>query len=146
MGHTDDLLLGLALLHSASGVGTYSDTTGYTSGQTGIGLGKLPSGCDLAIAFTDYSVSDTNPDLAMTTIFIQALYRGTPDDRKSMTDLRDASYDLLQNLPGRQVGAGHIDQCFRVSTVPLGMDDENRWLQADNYQIDLSLAPTATRQ
>lgn len=145
MARTDDLLVTLAQLHVTAGIATYSDTVPYTSGQTGIGIGQLPNGCDRALAITDYGTSDTNPNLAMTTLFVQFLYRGLPDDRKSMTDFRDGSYDLLQNLTGRPSGTAWIDQCYRIGTVPLGMDDLQRWMQADNYQIDLALAPTANR-
>lgn len=143
MGHTDDLLDGLATFTAAAGLAIYQDD--YAQTDTGIGIGELPRSCDMALAIADYLTTDAYPDQAMTTVGVQVMFRGRPQDRKSMTDLRDAVYQLWQNLTGQHFGAFGLTQALRVSSVPLGQDDHDRWLMADNYYIDGTVPVTATR-
>lgn len=143
MGHTDDLLDGLAQTLTAAGVAKYPGP--YVADDTAIGLNGLPQQCDIAVAITDYGTSDDYPDQALTTIRVQLRFRGRPNDRKSMLDLRDAAYYALQNLTNEVMGTAFLIQCLRISSVPLGQDDLDRWEMTDNYSIDLQTPATTAR-
>jgi hypothetical protein len=144
MGHTDDLLDGIAQFLATAGVGVFHDSA-YAQTDVGIGIGDLPEDCDRAIGIADYLTNDPYPDQAMSTIGVQLAFRGAPNDRKSMTDLRDAAYQALQNLTYQQFGSCGVTQVLRVSSVPLGQDDHDRWEMTDNYYIDVTVPATANR-
>jgi hypothetical protein len=135
VGHTDDLLTGLAQLTANAGLALYQPETPYAQGDTGIGLGELPRSCDKALAIADYTTIDAVPDQPMTTVRVNALFRGLPNDRTSMLDFRDDVYQLWQNLIHQQFGSFGLTQCLRISSLPLGQDDHDRWLMSDNYEI-----------
>lgn len=145
MGYTDDLLAGLAQRLDAQGIATWRPDSPYATGEIGIGIGDLPTDCDLALGITDYLTANDSPDQTIGTIGVQISFRSHPNDRKSMTDLRDAVFLDMQGLTGTQFGACTVNQVLRVSSVPLGVDDRDRHELADNYYIDIETPPTPGR-
>jgi hypothetical protein len=144
MGHTEDLLEGLAQMGATASLWLYQ-TAGYASTDTGAGIGMLPRDCDKAVSITDYLSANDSPNQALGTIGVQFWFRGLPYDRASMTNLRDAAFQLFQGMTNRDFGTCHVIQMRRVSSVPQGPDGNNRFEQADNYYLDINTPVTANR-
>jgi hypothetical protein len=144
MGHTADLLNGLAADLAAAGIGVFHDAA-YAPGDTGIGIGELPESCDRAIAIADYLTAADNPGQPVGVIGVQFWFRGGRNDRDSMTDLRDAVFQHFQGMTHRQFGGYHLIQMRRVSSLSFGRDGNGRWECADNYYLDGNTPPTPNR-
>jgi hypothetical protein len=144
MGHTKDLLVGLATDAAAAGIGLYHDSV-YAVSDIGIGVGKTPQTCDQAIGITDYLTASDSPNQALGQIGVQFEFRGLPDDKTSMTDLADAVFQLFHGMVHRQYGACHVIQMLRKSSIPLGQDAAQRFERTDNYLLDVNVPVTANR-
>jgi len=144
--HTGDLLTGLAGSIASAGIGTYlTGSSVFTAGQTGIGIGQLPETTDRAIAITDYGTAGDEITQAITTIAVQVLCRSNRNDRLDLASLRDSIFQLLQGMTHVNYGTCHVIQARRISSVPLGLDENDRWLQADNYYFDCNTPASAYR-
>lgn len=132
MGHTTDLLTGVAEHLAAQGVGTWRTTGVYAATETGIVLGLLPPSPDNVIALTGYSVSD-DPTLSDGVMGVQVRTRTKGLDPRPTADLADAIFDALQGLGDVVLGGVRVQIVTRQSWVPLGADANGRQQRSDNY-------------
>lgn len=145
MSTTSDLLYGVAQFLADAGVATYrADGSKYQTGETGVVFALMPQTPDRVVCLTDYTLSDdaANP---WSQARIQVRTRGLPDDPMDVRALRDDVYDTLQSAADLTFGSVTVAQILRVSSIPLGVDTNNRFELADNYNFDLQLPATANR-
>lgn len=141
-GFTSNLLLGLAVYLQGAGLGTWSASGAYSSGQTGIRLGDMPPEPDRLIVLTAYPVSD-DPSLSDSEIGVQIRTRWSAGDKQSVDDLSDALFDLLHGKRALLLSTGvTIGQCYRQSASPLGQDALLRWENVSNYYASVWLPST----
>lgn len=132
MSHTRDLLAGLRDELIAAGV------------TTPIFYKELPTTPDRVIALTAYSSAD-EATVALSHIRVQVWFRGAVNTSLDPDDLADDVFDVLHGLMNRTYGGVHLVQCFRVSSVPLGVDGNKRSQRSDNYEIDVDFPTSAAR-
>lgn len=137
-----DLLTGVAQLLVDEGVGVYK--TLYAASDTAIVFGELPTTPDRCIALALYAATDA-PKQNLSTVRMQVMMRGVPDNTLDVGDLATAVFSALQGMEQRDFGTAHAVQVGRVSAVPLGIDANKRSTRADNYQIDVNTPYTAYR-
>lgn len=136
-GFSNTLLTGLATYLQAAGIGTWSPTGAYATGQTGIVLGAVPQFPDAIITLTAYSVDDS-PTLSDSTIGVQVRTRCGGQDPRPVDDLADSIYMLLHGMTNVTLTGGvRVVQCLRQSAVSLGVDQNNRWMHSANYYLDV---------
>lgn len=141
--YVSDLLTGAAQLLNDAGVGVYHpDTTPYATTDLGIGIGGLPLDCDRALAVCDYLTTGDHPNQALGTVGFQIMARGARNDRNDTNAIRGAVFYVLHGLTNRDFGACHVIQLLRRTSIPMGQDASERWLNADNYYADVN--PPAT--
>lgn len=137
-GYSTNLLSGLAALLQTAGIGTWSTSAVYTSAQTGIVLGTIPSTPDRIVALTAYPVRD-DPALSDSVVGVQVRCRWGGQDPRLVDDLADLIFDYLHGKTHFTVGTGAaavtIVQCLRQSYAPLGRDQNGRWERSDNYYV-----------
>ena len=131
-----DLLTGIATYLDGQGVGVYNPA-GYAATDTAIVFGDLPSTPDRCIGLTLYSSQD-HPVQNLSTVRLQLMLRGVPNNSLDVGDLATQAFSALQGITGLDFGTAHLIQCGRVSAVPLGLDTNKRSNRSDNYQIDVN--------
>lgn len=139
MSLTSDLLTGLAADLDAQNLATY---TGGAGGN--VFFKAMPTTPDRAVALTAYSSQD-DPTQNLSTIRVQLMFRGEPDDATDVDDLADDVFLWLQGLQGRTYGSVFVAHALRVSTVQLGADANKRCERADNYAFTCNLPQTSGR-
>lgn len=132
MSFTRDLLVGLKAELVAAGI------------TTPIVYGDLPTTPDRVIGLGAYAATD-EPTVAASTLRVQLMVRGVPNNSLDADDLADDIFQAIQTLEDRTYGTVHLVQCLRVSAVPLGIDTSKRSARADNYEVDVDLPVTAGR-
>lgn len=134
MSWTSDLLIGLAEHLAAQGVGSWSPSGVYTSGQTGIFIAVMPPAPDKAIVLTDYDPNggNTSGDVAPR---VQVRCRGLRNDPFSAIDLASAVRDAIDGLAHVTFGSVEVSGINHISGVPLGVDGNDRHERSDNYDI-----------
>lgn len=132
MGHTSQLLEGLAALMESAGLGVYRPDGVYQAGETGIFLHRLPETPDRAYALTPYPVEDT--DLTDVIDGMQIRMRAGPDPLE-VSDMADTVRDLLHNRRGDTFGSVRIALMWRQSQAPMGQDTHGREELTANYYI-----------
>lgn len=145
MSATSDLLYGLAQFLAAAGVATYrADGSAYLGSETAVVFALMPQEPDRVVCLTDYTLSDdaANP---WSQVRVQVRTRGLPNDPMDVRALRDAVYDALQSEAALTFGTVTVAQVLRVSSIPLGLDDNRRYELADNYTLDVQLPATVNR-
>lgn len=145
MSATSDLLDGLAQFLADAGVATYrGDGSAYLAGETAVVFALMPQEPDRVVCLTDYTLADdaANP---WSTVRVQVRTRGVPNDPMDVRALRDAVYVALQSESALTLGSVTVAQVLRVSSIPLGIDVNNRYELADNYTLDVQLPATANR-
>lgn len=145
MSPTSDLLTGLAQFLADQGVVTYrSDGSAYAASETGVVFGLMPQTPDRVVCLTDYPVNDdaANP---WSQVRVQIRTRGVPNDPLDNAQLRDAVNTALQSKAALTFGSVTVAQALRISSIPMGIDDNRRFEYADNYQFDVQLPSTANR-
>lgn len=137
MGVTADFTAGLGQLLEDAGVGAWRpDGTAYSAGETAIIPGLVPASPDRLITPTVYGYED-DPTQAETVLLMQFRTRGDRDIRTS-ENTQDAMFDVLQNLPRREVGGVIVAGCWRRSGGYLGVDENGRHQHSSNYEFRLS--------
>ena len=139
MSITRDLLSGLATDLNTQGLATF---TGGAGGN--VFFKALPTSPDRAVSLTAYSSQDEVTE-ALSTIRVQFMFRGNPDDATDVDDLADAVFLWLQGLQGRDYGTVHVTHATRVSAIQLGIDDSKRSERSDNYSLTCNLPQTSGR-
>jgi len=145
VSETFDLLGGLAQALADAGVCDYRDDGSvYLSSETALVFALMPQAPDRVVCLTDYSLSDDagNPWGQRR---VQVRTRGLPDQPQDTWLLRDSVYDFLQSAAALTFGSVTVAQALRVSSIPLGVDDNRRFEYADNYTFDVQLAPSLNR-
>ncbi|HET6917667.1 MAG TPA: hypothetical protein VFH56_16390, partial [Acidimicrobiales bacterium] len=71
--------------------------------------------------------------------------RGVPNDPLDNAQLRDAVNTALQSEAALTFGSVTVAQALRISSIPMGIDDNRRFEYADNYTFDVQLPSTANR-
>lgn len=147
MSPTGDMLNGLALLLVAAGLGVYR-TTGavYTAGETGITFKNMPSEPDRLICLTAYGAHSDEPTVTLGNQPVQVKMRGLAGSATDVDDLGDGVFAALHGATDLTFGSVHVVQILRLSSLPLGMDEqERRWLRSDNYSVDVDYPGTPLR-
>lgn len=134
MGHTSDLLSGIAEYLGTQGVGTWRATGVYSAGETGIVLGLLPQSPDAVISLAGYSVSD-DATLSDSVMGVQVRTRTAGLDPRPTADLADAIFVALQGLGDVTLGGVRIQMIARQSWTQLGADSSQRQQRSDNYYV-----------
>lgn len=137
-----DLLTGIAQYLEDQGVGVYATSYGPT--DTAIVFGEPPIDPNRVIALSLYSAQD-HPVQNLSTVRLQVMFRGAPDNTLDAGDLATTVFSALQGITHRTFGAAHLVQCRRVSAVPLGVDDSRRNRRSDNYECDVNTPYTVGR-
>jgi hypothetical protein len=140
MSWTSDLLIGIAEHLHAEGVGTWTPTGVYASGQTGIYIAVMPPGSttssshDRAIVLTDYDPNGgtTGGDTSMR---LQVRCRGLRNDPLSAIAIKDAVRLALEGLDAVQFGAVTVSGINHLTGTPMGIDANQRHERSDNYEI-----------
>lgn len=130
MGHTSQILTGLAELLAGAGLGVYRPDGVYEEGEVGIFLHRLPESPDKAYALTPYPVEDTG--LTDVTDGIQIRMRTGPDPSEVL-DMADAVRDLLHMREGAVLDGVRIGLIWRQSQAPMGQDEHGREELTSNY-------------
>lgn len=130
MGHTSQLLTGLAELMETAGLGVYRPDGAVADGETGIFLHRLPEAPDKAYALTPYPVEDTGQ--TDVTDGVQIRMRAGPDPTEVL-DMADAVRDLLHMREATLLGTVRISLIWRQSQAPMGQDARGREELTSNY-------------
>lgn len=147
MSFTTELLKGIARLLSDSGIGEWSEDPQhvYTGALPAIILKRVPADPDTVIVLSAYGDTD-HEYLPMGDVSVQVRARGPRNSPTGPDDILDAVFDLLHNA--RYVplvsGAPPVSRIHRKSSVPMGVDGNNRWESADNYKVACA-RPTTNR-
>lgn len=145
MGITADFTAGLAQVLEDATVGAWRPTGQYTSAETAIIPGQVPSKPDRLITLTVYGYVD-DPTEPESTLLLQLRTRGDRDIRTS-ENTQDAAFDVLQNLPRREVGGVIVAACFARGSrnAYLGVDENGRHSHSSNYEFRIHLPTTFRR-
>lgn len=131
----------VARVLAAHNVAAWSPKGSYPKGTTGIFVAVFPQAPDLAVSLTAYplidAISRDERDAGLTVMGLQVKVRGTTDPRTA-DDLADKVYEVLHGLTDLVAGAGIVLLSARVSSIPLGVDENDRWVVSDNYQLTMS--------
>ena len=107
----------------------------FTTGDTGIVDGGLPSSPENAIALASYSISD-DPTLSDSVIGLQATVRAKGQDPRPTERLTAKLYDQLHGLTDVLLPGGvYVVQCYRQSWTSLGQDENSRWREVSNFYV-----------
>lgn len=138
MSWSNDLLKGIARLLADNGIGEYSDDPGFVfSGmKPGISLKRMPSSPDQMITLSVYGSND-HEYLPQGDVSVQVRVRGARNDHDDPETILDAIFDLMHNARYIELIPGQppISRIHRKSSVPMGVDANNRWETADNYKV-----------
>ncbi|PRA13357.1 hypothetical protein CQ010_01540 [Arthrobacter sp. MYb211] len=147
MSFTVELLKGIARMLADNSIGEWSDDPQfvYTGALPAITLKRVPADPDVAIVLSAYGGPD-HEYLPMGDVNVQIRVRGARNAPTGPEETLDAIFDLLHNA--RYValvpGIAPVSRIHRKSTVPMGVDGNNRWEVADNYKVFAS-HPTQNR-
>ncbi|WP_104088024.1 minor capsid protein [Arthrobacter sp. GMC3] len=134
MGFNTNLLIGIAELLDASGVGAWSVTGAYNLTDTAITADVLPQKPDGAIALALYPVQDDG-GTTDSIIGLQCRVRGQPGNRTTDKDILDGLFDTLHDLQNVTISGIPIVRIWHQSGARLGPDAANRLEHTANYYI-----------
>lgn len=138
MSWSQDLLKGIARMIADSGIGEYSDASDFvfTGSKPGIVIKRVPASPDQVIVLSTYGGND-HEYLPQGDISVQIRVRGARNDPDGPDGILDAIFDLLHNaryvplIPGQPP----VSSIHRKTTMPMGVDANNRWEEAHNYHV-----------
>ncbi len=134
MGYTTDLLIGLAQILAADGIGVWHTDGTYADNATGIVLNVVPQSPAAVVVLSTYSVGD-DPIHADSVTGVQIRTRTPGEDPRPTDDLADAIFDLLQGAADLNLGGVAVQLVWRQSWTPLGADGNRRHERSDNYYL-----------
>jgi hypothetical protein len=142
-GYTTLLLEGVAHHLASNGLGQYIPDTVpdavYGAADVAIVLKNTPAFPPRVITLGAYSPQD-HPHLAWSTVQVQFKFRAPHTE---CDDIADAVWDLMQHARYLELVAGYpaISSVQRVSSIPLG-EDQNGWAErSDNYTLGAQRQP-----
>lgn len=144
MAAARDLLTGIAQMIGTSGIGVYNPSGVYAATDTGIIFKNMPAKPDRAIVLTAVPLTDMTM-IPVGKMLVQVRTRGLPNNPLDVDDLGDAVFDLLHGVTNTTMGSTHIIQCLRNSSVPMGVDGNQRWERVDHFYIDMDYPGTPLR-
>lgn len=144
MSNDVDVITGLAQLLDTLGIADYDPTGAYQTGDTAVVFKTMPADPDRVVCLTAYTYANM-PDWAVDQIHVQIRCRGARNQATDADVLAGAVYDQLHGRSGFDLGAVHVDQMLQQSSVPMGIDDSDRWEQSANYVLDVSVPATTIR-
>jgi hypothetical protein len=135
MGFTTEVLSGVAQLLAGNGVAEWKPpgTDPYLLDEAGIVLGVPTQQPAALIALAVYRTDD-DPSLSDSVVGLQVRVRGRDADPRDADALADGVFDTLHGYRG-YAGSVRIVYARRVSTLPLGVDDNGRHERTDNYDL-----------
>lgn len=128
--HDVDLLVGLAELLDAEGIGAYRPASVLPEGTTGIVLGKMPEAPDRALCLTPYPVADDDSTDSVTGI--QARMRAGTDP-SAVVQLANDVFSVLHNRQVYEVRGVRVEISWRNSQAWIGQDGRGRMELVSNY-------------
>lgn len=143
MSNDVDVMLGIAQLGDTAGVWDY-DPAGYDASETGAFFKKMPDTPDRCVVITAYTIANL-PNQPLDKMNVQIRFRGLPDNETDVDELGGAAFALLHGLTDRTFGGVHVTQMLQKSSLPMGLDQNNRWERSDNYTLDVDVPATANR-
>jgi hypothetical protein len=146
-GPTSDMLDGLARMLDTAGVAVYrpSDGATYAADETAISFKDLPPDPDRVVVITPANTPATTPVITYGQRIVQLRFRGTAV-ATDVDDLADAAFVVLHGAADLTFGSVHVTQILRFSSIPLGMDEQDRrWQRSDNYLLDVDWPTSANR-
>jgi hypothetical protein len=133
-GMIPDLLVGLAQLLDARGVGAYRPGVAQAADAVAIVLSDSPPEPDRVIVLTAYPLTD-DPTLNDLVLGVTVRCRGRPDAVLGADELADQVRRVLHGLQHTQFGAtAYVSLLSRFSSAPLGMDANRRRERVENYR------------
>lgn len=126
-----DLVLGVAGVLVAAGIGVRNDAGTYAADDVAIIVGDFPQDPAQIIALTPYVVSDDS-DLNDSILAVQVMLRGTSDLR-SVLDRSAAIFNELERLENQTFGSVNVACMWRQTGHLDGKDDSQRWMRSENY-------------
>ena len=133
MGFRTDLVIGIAELLHAEGVGRWSLLGTYVSTDTAITVEGLPQAPDKAVSLTLYPVQDDATTDSI--IGLQCRVRGGINSRTADKDILDALFDTLHDLKHTTIGGIPIVRIWHQSGTAIGPDAKNRQEHTSNFYI-----------
>lgn len=143
MSNDVDVMLGLAQYGQTAGIWVYN-AGGYDAGDTGAFFKKMPDTPDRCVVITAYTMANL-PDGPLDQMNVQLRFRGLPDNDTDVDQLGGAAFDLLHGLKNVTFGGVHVIQMLQKSSIPMGIDQNQRWERSDNYTLDVDVPATANR-
>ncbi|MEU3098506.1 minor capsid protein [Streptomyces sp. NPDC006967] len=128
--HDVDLLVGVAELLAAEGVGTYNPSGALPAGSTGIVLGRVPDGPDRVLGLTPYPVTDDDSTDAVTGI--QARMRAGTNPL-ALVQLAEDVFAVLHNRRSWDARDVRVEISWRNSQAWIGQDSRGRMELVGNY-------------
>ncbi|MFE9921558.1 minor capsid protein [Streptomyces sp. NPDC005774] len=128
--HDVDLLVGVAELLAAEGVGTYEPSGVLPAGGTGIVLGRVPDGPDRVIGLTPYPVSDDDSTDSVTGIQVRMRAGTNPLD---LIQLANSVFNVLHNRRSWDARGVWVEISWRNSQAWIGQDSRGRMELVGNY-------------
>lgn len=128
--HDVDLLVGLAELLDAEGIGAYRPASVLPDGATGIVLGKMPEAPDRALCLTPYPVADDDSTDSVTGI--QARMRAGTDP-SAVVQLANDVFNALHNRQTYELRGVRVEISWRNSQAWIGQDGRGRMELTSNY-------------
>lgn len=128
--HDVDLLVGLAELLDAEGIGAYRPGSVLPDGATGIVLGKMPEAPDRALCLTPYPVADDDSTDSVTGI--QARMRAGTDP-SAVVQLANDVFSALHNRQTYELRGVRVEISWRNSQAWIGQDGRGRMELTSNY-------------
>ncbi|WP_042170089.1 minor capsid protein [Streptomyces sp. NBRC 110035] len=130
--HDVDLLVGVAELLAAEGVGTYDPSGALPADGVGIVLGRVPDSPDRVLGLTPYPVADDDSTDSVTGI--QARMRaGT--NALDVVQLANNVFTVLHNRCSWDVRGVWVEISWRNSQAWIGQDSRGRMELVANYYV-----------
>ena len=107
----------------------------FTSSDTGIVDGGLPTSPANVYALASYSISD-DPTNSDSVIGLQITTRAAGQDPRPTARMTAKVYDQLHGMAGVILPGGvYVVQCYRQSWTDLGQDENSRWREVSNFYV-----------
>jgi len=130
--HDVDLLVGVAELLAAEGVGVYSPDAALPGDVTGIVLGRVPDGPDQVLGLTPYPVADDDSTDSVTGIQVR-MRAGV--GVIALVQLANDVFRVLHNRCSWNAHGVRVEISWRNSEAWIGQDARGRMEKTANYYV-----------
>lgn len=122
----------------------WSPSGTYTSDVTGVFARRTPADPDRVVTVTVTPQGD-DPSLPFGQIMVQVKARGNRGDPLDADRILGQIFDVLHGRTNIPASGYTVVQINRRINAPLGFDDNNRAMVADQYYADVDYPPTGLR-